>query len=127
MKALLVVALTIFAESGGEPREGKRAVASVIWNRAGGDREKLSQVCQAPRQFSCWNSGRPPVIPNTAPDLKAYIESYELACNMLDGYFVPSTDATHFYAPDRVRAPRWIDAMVLVEEIGGHRFYRETK
>ena len=35
-----LIARTIFAEASGESLEGKKMVATVIWNRAGGDPQK---------------------------------------------------------------------------------------
>ena len=36
--------------------DGQYAVASVIWNRAKGDKAKFVAVCKKPKQFSCWNN-----------------------------------------------------------------------
>jgi len=49
------VARTIYAEAKGEGEKGQSAVASVIWNRAGGKADKLIGVISKPKQFSCWN------------------------------------------------------------------------
>lgn len=46
---------TLYAEAKGEGEDGQAAVASVIWNRAGGDHRKLVEVISKPWQFSCWN------------------------------------------------------------------------
>lgn len=50
-----VVARTIFAEAQSEGKDGQAAVASVIWNRAGGKAENLVPVISKKLQFSCWN------------------------------------------------------------------------
>lgn len=50
-----VVARTIYAEAKSEGAEGQSAVASVIWNRAGGDNKKFVDVIKRPSHFSCWN------------------------------------------------------------------------
>ena len=49
------VARTIFAEGKGEGEEGLDAIASVIWNRAGGKVDRFVPVISAKIQFSCWN------------------------------------------------------------------------
>ena len=49
--------MTIYCEAQGESLEGKTAVASVIYNRAGGDPNKLVGVCLKNKQFSEWNVG----------------------------------------------------------------------
>ena len=53
------VARTIYAEAKGEGEKGQAAVASVIWNRAGGKCENLIDVVLKYKQFSCWNKKKP--------------------------------------------------------------------
>lgn len=53
--AINALTRTIYAEARGEGQKGQHAVASVIWNRAGGNHAKLIQVISKPSQFSCWN------------------------------------------------------------------------
>ena len=50
-----VVARTLYAEGKGETDEGRSAIASVIWNRAGGDPANFVKVISRKDQFSCWN------------------------------------------------------------------------
>lgn len=49
------VARTIYAEAKGEGIKGMKAVASVIWNRAGGKNTNFIPVISRRLQFSCWN------------------------------------------------------------------------
>lgn len=53
------IARTIYAEAKGEKEEGQAAVASVIWNRAGGKCANLVDVVLKDKQFSCWNKKKP--------------------------------------------------------------------
>lgn len=53
------IARTIYAEAKGEGEKGQAAVASVIWNRAGGKCANLVDVVLKPLQFSCWNEKKP--------------------------------------------------------------------
>ena len=53
------VARTIYAEAKGEGEKGQAAVASVIWNRAGGKCANLVDVVLKDKQFSCWNEKKP--------------------------------------------------------------------
>jgi len=53
------VARTIYAEAKGEGEKGQAAVASVIWNRAGGKCANLIDVVLKDKQFSCWNEKKP--------------------------------------------------------------------
>lgn len=50
------LARTIFAEAKSEGPEGQSAVASVIWNRAGGKSKNMISVISKPLHFSCWNA-----------------------------------------------------------------------
>jgi LysM repeat protein len=52
-----MIARTLFAEAGGkdEGTEGRKAVLSVIWNRANHDVNYVKKVITKPSQFSCWN------------------------------------------------------------------------
>lgn len=120
---IIIIALTLFGEASGEPIEGKRAVASVIWQRAGGDTNRLESVCKAPRQFSCWNAAEPRV-PNDYPSRKAWRDCKAIAEEMAAGTFVPTIRADHYHSGP---VPRWAVGMRLVAIIGGHRFYMGIK
>ncbi len=50
-----IIALTLLAEARGEGIEGMEAVAMVIKQRMANRKQTASQVCLAPKQFSCWN------------------------------------------------------------------------
>lgn len=129
---VLRVAVTIFAEAKGESLAGKRAVASVIWNRAGdaatshryGWGVALSRVCSRPA-FSCWPRHGWPKAPrmDRPQEAKAWRESYELARQIENGTFIPDLDS-RFYAERRLRN-YWTRTMVCMAEIGDHKFYRE--
>ena len=56
---LLTMALTVAQEAGGEPYQGKLAVAYVIRNRAKRSGQSYTDVCLKPWQFSCWNTDSP--------------------------------------------------------------------
>ena len=53
-----VVARTIYAEARSEGTDGLDAVASVIWNRAGGEPKNFVPVISKKSQFSSWKSYR---------------------------------------------------------------------
>ena len=118
---IIVVALTIFGEAQGEPLAGKKAVASVIWHRAGGDPAKFESVCKAPKQFSCWNKERPKV-PGNYLSRKAWSECRHIAEAMVARDFTPTINADHYHATS-ITPPSWAAKMGLVAMIGGHYFY----
>jgi N-acetylmuramoyl-L-alanine amidase len=117
------IALTIFWEAAGEPPEGRLAVASVIWNRAGGDFAACKGVCEKPGAFSCW--GRKNMrVPNDGPSRKAWRECRGIAERMADGKFVPTTEATHYHYVGTT--PYWAAGMKHLKTIGRHKFYKEV-
>lgn len=110
-----VLARTIYAEAEGESYEGKKAVASVIYNRANGDVGKMTSVVKERKQFSCWNDGPPP-----RGHGDAWNDSLKIAKELIGGNFVPTTKHTHYYNPSKVN-PNWSKG-VAKERIGRHVF-----
>ena len=115
-----ITAETIFAEARGEGREGMIAVASVIWNRAHGNPEKLETVCMAPWQFSCWNLGYVPSEPRNELErgILKFLEGIE--SQMLDGRFQPLGTWDHYCRTDCF--PSWRAEMTNTKIIGEHIF-----
>ena len=123
-----ILALTLWFECRGESIEGKRFTASVIWNRAAEPKGKydLSWVVLRPRQFSCWNNRDTRNL--TEPDRdfsedKVWDDCVAIATEMVNGTFMPVTDATHYFNPNKVM-PEWADALRDVQDVGRHRFGR---
>ena len=119
---LLIIACTLFFEAGGESTLGKRAVASVILNRARERRITMQSACLQPRQFSCWNNRRGQ-LPKHLPRGKVWDEGLVLAQQMLDKEFEPIINSNHFYNP-KLCHPKWADEMTDVRVIGNHIFGR---
>lgn len=69
---LLTAARTLWQETRGEPDEGRRAVAHVIWNRVKSGRwgKTLGAVCLYHAQFSGWLSPKDP--------------NFQASCNLAD-------------------------------------------
>ena len=122
---IMVVALTLWGECRGEPIEGKRAVASVIYWRAVKELShdagrqwpgQLERVCLKPRQFSCWNGGE---VARPEPG-QAWDECLELASALVGNTFRPSFFALNYHA-DYCK-PHWAAGMSEVARIGRHVF-----
>lgn len=136
-----VLALTLYHEAGAERLIGLVAVASVIRNRAewGKWGATVTDVCLAPRQFSCWipqggieNHTR---LVTHAQALrlgarpKVMQRSFEVAEAVLeDGLPDPTRHADHYYAPKAMvppdRVPEWAQGVEPSAVLGNHRFYR---
>lgn len=114
------IARTLYAEARGEGAKGIRAVASVIYNRAAGDPDKLMQVVRAPFQFTPWNKGQIPPRGSGA----MWDECLRVAKAMYAGTFAPITSHTHYYNPKQAN-PSWAyikGARRPYTQIGQHRF-----
>jgi hypothetical protein len=62
-----IIAKTLYGEARSEGYEGILAVATVIFNRAKGDKNEFAKVCLKPKQFSCWNDVDDIVIKEKKP------------------------------------------------------------
>jgi len=114
------IARTLYAEARGEGARGIRAVASVIYNRAGGRPNKMLQVVKAPYQFTPWNKGQIPPRGSGA----IWDECLRVAKAMSAGTFTPTTSHTHYYNPKQAN-PSWAYAKGSrrsYSQIGQHRF-----
>jgi len=125
---LLIIALTLWGEARGEGEAGIRAVASVIWNRAGYNPANCEAVCLKPYQFSCWNGKRGEKLRQTRPAGAAWDICEEVAEEMLRGTFRLSTDADHYMTLglyNSLQRPAWADKMEVKCIIGNHIFLKE--
>lgn len=129
-----VVARTIFAEGKGEGEEGLDAIASVIWNRAGGKVDRFVPVISAKIQFSCWNGYKggwtdkdfkfripPDALTTQKEDWK---HSIELTEKMLNGSFKSTIGNRNSYmnkkTADKDNVESWGNDLDL--DIGKHSF-----
>lgn len=118
---------TLWAECRGEPEDGQRAVAHVLWNRleAGIWGSSLASVCLWPYQFSCWNTDdkqrrRMAAMTDDDPALIAMRHVLMQAKMRKDD---PSKGAC-FYHADYV-SPDWAPKMRFTARIGRHLFYSD--
>lgn len=118
----LIIAATIWHEARGERLIGKRAVATVIYNRHIERGLTLSQVCRQSKQFSCWNGKRARDLLLPVPTGKAWRQCLWIAIQMTTGRFKPVNRANHYFAY-KLCNPKWKEKMEFVERIGGHDFY----
>jgi N-acetylmuramoyl-L-alanine amidase len=127
---LQTAARTLWQEARGEPAEGRRAVAHVIWNRLRSGRwgASLASVCLWHGQFSGWL----PADPNFAaacalddddPALEAHLAVIAAAEHEDD----PTDGATHYFATSLVVAPAWVHGAIFCGAFGRQRFYKNVK
>lgn len=142
-----IMALTLWAETRGEPEAGKIAVASVIIervNRRKWDGESVREVCLWPKQFSCFNPDdkqRQNMV-NFAKDFDAAIiidsalkECYDIAHGILSGviqkdFDIMRTHCCQYLNPKTAAKARakWLAAgMRLIKAAGNHEFFAEKQ
>ena len=125
-----IIARTLMAEAIGEKsNESFDAVASVIWNRSNGQKNKFISTIFAPSQFSCWNGMtqsdktnfviKPHGRALTNPTAWNYCVS--TAKKMVDGTFVPTGTWKYYYAHNKV-TPSWASKLTNKKVIGSHTF-----
>ena len=128
-RQLVCLAKNIYHEAGGEPFEGKVAIAQVTINRANSG-DFPGDICKVVYQknvfyekvlcqFS-WYCQKP--SNKTPKNVEAYKESEKVARQvLLEGFRLPGlTDALYFHA--KHVKPNWPHQKVAV--IGGHIFYK---
>lgn len=122
---------TLYGECRGEPEEGQRAVAHVLWNRVRDGRwgNTIAQVCLAKLQFSCWNATDPQREKMAAlPDDDATLQKLSAILRAeKDAADDPSRGATHYYADTLIVPPKWAVGATFCRQIGHHLFYKDVK
>lgn len=129
----VVIALTVYGEARGEPKEGKEAVAWVCLNR---ERNGYSwDDILSPKQFSCWNNGDPNLtaILSITPFNPDYSDCLIIAFLTYHNLIPDPTDgATHYYAPELMKMlypktggkPYWAKKMTTTAVIGQQVFLK---
>ena len=126
-RQLACLAMNIYKEAGGEPFEGKAAVAQVTINRANSSKFP-NDICKVVYQkddrlglcqFSWYCQNNKVIVPKNNA---AYKESMEVAKKvLLEGFALPSIkNALYFHSVDI--NPKWPHKKVAV--IGRHVFYQ---
>ncbi len=132
----VVLALTIWGESRGEPVEGQIAVGCVVRNRlkrAINTAPRWRDVCLAQEQFSCFNDGDPNAGPvaRAAVNLMTSVPTPELAQALWisDGVMSGAAKdvthgATHYLTTALLNAhpPSWAKDQPVLVTIGAHAF-----
>ncbi|TCL60299.1 N-acetylmuramoyl-L-alanine amidase [Hydrogenispora ethanolica] len=112
---LTLLARLITAEAGGEPFEGKVAVASVILNRIHDARfpDSITGNVFKPLQFESVSNGLIWAEP--------VADSYHAAQVALRGWD-PTGGAKFFFNPAKLNGPSWVWTRTIVDRIGNHVF-----
>ena len=116
------LATAVYFESKGEPLEGQLAVAQVVMNRAASGRYPAS-LCGVVKQHAQFSFVRDGAFPAIDAGCAAWRKARAIA-RIAEKRLVASLPAdVLWYHADYV-TPRWRQALVKVEQIGAHIFYR---
>ncbi len=126
---LQVAARTLWGEVRGEPEEGQRAVAHVLWNRLRTGRwgKNLALVCMKRKQFSCWNDDDPQrdrmaAITDDDVAIQKYVALLLATKHAADD---PVEGALFYFSDSMKDPPSWAASMKFVRKIGHHAFYTD--
>lgn len=129
-----IIARTLYAEARNDGKVGMEAVASVIFNRAEGDKMLFTKVCLKPKQFSCWNKFTkeeadpknfkikiPSSVKGNTKNEKLWKEAMAIAADMLVDAFTPTIKANTYFNP-KTANPKWASDLLNSKMIGSHKF-----
>lgn len=130
-----IIARTLYAEARNDGKVGMEAVASVIYNRAKGNKDNFTKACLKPKQFSCWNKFTkeeadpknfkikiPSSVNKNKKNEALWKEAMQIVADMLNGTFKPTTTANMYYAKSMIKPPSWANELTDVKMIGSHKF-----
>ena len=116
------LATAVYFESKGEPLEGQLAVAKVVMNRAVSGRFPTT-LCGVVKQHAQFSFVRNGAFPGIDANCDAWRKARAVARIALKHLVATLATDVLWYHADYV-APRWRGAMVKVEQIGRHIFYK---
>lgn len=136
VKAIDILARTIWGEARGENLTGKEAVANVVINRLGITRRRgkmwwgnsIEEICLKPYQFSCWNKLDPnyPKVTKVDQSDPQFAICHRIATRALNGVLPDHTfGADHYHTVSIL--PNWAESRASTATIGHHVFYRLEK
>lgn len=111
-----VVECIVAGEAGGEPYEGKWAVAQCIWQACVNDELQPSEVKEQ-YQYAGWKENL------KSESDQAYLDVQDVVSRVFDdGEMLIDDEMLWFYAPKWCTS-NWHESMRFITEIGGHRFF----
>lgn len=107
---IYMVATVLANEAKGESLHGKKACASVMWNRADGNPSNLANVVTATNWLGKAMTGR-----------KELVQCLDITIDMYNRHFKPVGGWTHFYNPN-LATPEWGKQLEEPTRIDKHIF-----
>ena len=122
---IILLSFTIFAESSGEPYEGKVAVGSVIRNRAEVYQESYSDIILANKQFSCYNSKKELMKHIKRIEIEVFAECAVIALGIYYNIIKDNTEGALYYVKMNV-VVKWMKKMRVTILYNNHKFMVEN-
>lgn len=128
-----ILARTLFREGNDQDEDGRKAIASVIYNRANKDRNNIVAVIKRPKAFSCWNGMTssdwsnfiykiPKETVNNKSQEKIWLNCIKIAEDVFSGKFKSTIgNRNTYYNPDKAN-PNWGKDLKDVKTIKNHKF-----
>ncbi len=128
-----ILARTLWGEARGEksPERSMSAVAAVVLNRVGRKTywgKSITEVCQKPWQFSCWNRNDPnlPQLQRVTATNRTFALALTIASQAATKQLADETrGATHYYSRSLRRAPGWAVGKTPCCTIDRHLFFND--
>lgn len=132
MSDIDVLARTIYGEARNQIFEGQVAVAYVIKTRSIERNKSITDICLAPKQFSCWNQSDPnrKIIEFVGLDNYRFMTCFGIAALTITGQLEnPAVGANHYYTTKNILKsktwpPSWAKEMTKIDIIGDHTFLK---
>ena len=124
------MALCLWREARGEPREGKIAVAWSIMNRLASPswgNTLMAVLFQRLQYSSLTYSSDPQLALWPKDDDPAWRDSLEIADGVIEGRIDNPIDGADSYFSDSIVAPKWATVSTFVKKIGRHEFHKVGK
>lgn len=128
LEDLLILARTIYGEARGQPFEGQKAVAHVVFNRVSsrvGDADhSIAAACLRWLQFSAWNENDPNRVrlSNVTMQDSGFRTAVRAALEAYDEKDF-TLGSRHYHT--KTIKPKWSEGHTPVVMIGDHVFYND--
>jgi N-acetylmuramoyl-L-alanine amidase len=129
---LWVLAQTVWGEARNQSALGQAAVVWVVRNRQQWHPtwrgKSLTAICQARKQFSCWNANDPnlPLMQALNYTMPLFAECLTIVIGVMrDTIPCPVGQATHYHTTALHPKPLWAQDQPIKVTIGDHVFYED--
>jgi len=125
-----ILACTIYGEARGGGKTLMQAVANTVMNRLAKNTwygHTISEICQKPSQYSCWNSDDPnlAIIESADDSIPVFADALQIAAQAISGALEDLTaGATHYYSTT-IPEPSWAIGHTPCASIGNMLFFND--